>query len=90
MNAWQGNIQLRYIRSKEEQLRILRACHCDATSGHLGLKKTLARITERFSWYGMTKDVEDMVRCIMSNARMHVAIAVIQLHSAIAILLCKL
>ena len=57
----QGSIQLRYIRSKEEQIRILQVCHSDSTSGHLGFKKTLARITERFSWYGLTKDVEDMV-----------------------------
>ena len=56
-----GTIQLRYIRSREEQLRILRACHSDATSGHLGFKKTLARVTERFTWYGMTKDVEYVV-----------------------------
>ena len=52
---------MRYIRNKEEQQRIIKACHSDATSGHLGFKKTMSRVTERFTWYGMTKDIEAVV-----------------------------
>ena len=37
----QAKVLLRYIRSKEEQTRIVRACHTDPTSGHLGYRKTL-------------------------------------------------
>lgn len=48
---------MRFIRSKEEQSRILHACHDDPTSGHMGVKKTIARISERFSWRGVVKDV---------------------------------
>ena len=52
---------MRYIRNKEEQQRIIKVCHSDATSGHLGFKKTMSRVTERFTWYGMTKDIEAVV-----------------------------
>ena len=57
----QSDVQVRYIRNKEQQQRIIKACHSDATSGHLGFKKTMSRITERFTWYGMTKDLEAVV-----------------------------
>ena len=33
----------------------------DPTSGHMGTKRTLSRITERFFWPGVTKDVENLV-----------------------------
>ena len=32
-------VELWYIQSREEQLKIVRACHSDPTSGHLGTKK---------------------------------------------------
>jgi len=44
--------EMRYARERREQLRIVQACHEDKTSGHLGYKKTLAQITERFIWKG--------------------------------------
>ena len=37
------------------------SCYVDPTSGHLGIKKTLSRITERFMWPGVSKDVELLV-----------------------------
>ena len=43
-------VELRYIRTRDEQLKILRACHVDPTSGHLGEKKTVCRISERVIW----------------------------------------
>ena len=46
---------MRYVRQRDEQLRIANACHSDKTSGHLGYRKTLARITERFFWKGVSK-----------------------------------
>ena len=54
-------VELRFIRNREEQQKILHACHRDPTSGHMALKRTLARISERFMWNGMVKDVKDMV-----------------------------
>ena len=53
--------ELRYIRAREEQIKILRLCHVDPTAGHLGERKTIARITERFMWRGVVKDVKNMV-----------------------------
>ena len=37
---------VRYILDKEKRRRILKLCHLDATSGHMGVKKTLDRVTE--------------------------------------------
>ena len=48
---------LRFIRTREEQKKILRACHVDQTSGHMGEKKTINRITERFMWNGIVKEM---------------------------------
>ena len=42
----------------------MRACHVEPTSGHMGMKRTIHRITERFFWKGVTKDVEHMVRTV--------------------------
>ena len=52
---------MRYIFRKEEQTRILKACHIDPTSGHMGIKKTVSRITERFLWPGVISDVKHLV-----------------------------
>ena len=54
-------MEVRYIRNHDEQQKFSRSCHVDPTSGHLGIKKTLSRITERFMWPGVSKDVELLV-----------------------------
>ena len=41
----QATVELRFIRSHEEQQKILHACHRDPTSGHMAQKRTLARIS---------------------------------------------
>ena len=50
-------LQVRYITNPAEKQRILQACHHDPTSGHMGSKRTLAHITERYIWPGIGKDV---------------------------------
>ncbi|KZS04739.1 Uncharacterized protein APZ42_032245 [Daphnia magna] len=40
---------------------IIQSCHASATSGHFGVHKTLARITERFWWPNMSVDVRTYV-----------------------------
>ena len=57
-------VELRYIRARDEQMRILRSCHIDPTAGHLGEKKTIAKISERFCWTGIVKDAKQMVYII--------------------------
>ena len=36
-------------------------------AGHMGIKKTINRITERFMWPGIVKDVKAMVHLILFN-----------------------
>ncbi len=43
----------------------MKSCHSDPTSGHLGTKKTVARISDRFMWQGINKDVKGFVSSII-------------------------
>ena len=52
---------IRYIRNRQDQLRITQSCHVNPTSGHLGIMKTGNRIKERFIWKGIWKDVKETV-----------------------------
>ena len=54
----QGEVLLRYLQTKEEQLKVLHACHVDPTACHLGKTRTIYRIKERFM---LVKDVMNMV-----------------------------
>ena len=52
---------MRYVLTENEQQKILKACHLDSMSGHMGMKHTLSRMTERFMWPSVGKDVEQLV-----------------------------
>jgi len=41
---------------------VLAECHDHATAGHLGIPKTIARITQRYYWPGLFRDVARYVR----------------------------
>lgn len=64
--------RVKVITSKEEQERILRACHCEPTSGHFGITKTWRRIAERFYWRGLCDDVKELVSCLSTIICMQV------------------
>ena len=49
------------IHQGKERPKIALSCHIEATSGYMGLKETLVRITERFASKGMTEDVKSIV-----------------------------
>ncbi|KAH8292632.1 hypothetical protein KR054_001713, partial [Drosophila jambulina] len=49
----------------EHRLRILEECHDAPTAGHLGVRKTIIRISQKYYWPGMFRDVRRHVRqCI--------------------------
>ena len=49
---------------------ILKALHSDATGGHLGREKLIAKLRERYYWYGMFTDAENYCRdCIDCQRR---------------------
>ncbi|CAG2204810.1 unnamed protein product [Mytilus edulis] len=51
------NNKSRVIVPLTERRRILQQCHDNKTSGHLGIKKTLSRIKDRFYWPGVRQDI---------------------------------
>ena len=53
-------VEVQLVRNRREQLKILEACHFEPTAGHMGEKRTIARITERFIWSGVVNDVKEM------------------------------
>ena len=50
----------RFILDKDERARLLKECHKGPRFGHLGTKRTLARVTEIFMWPGVGKDVNNL------------------------------
>jgi hypothetical protein len=48
---------------------ILESCHDSPYAGHLGVKKTLARIRERFYWRNMVTEITDYVKSCDSCQR---------------------
>ena len=77
---------------KKEREQILLSCHATPTSGHLGTEKTLARVTERFMWPGVTKEVYAMVGVYSLNTySIYVLIHVggkVKLQSCTGIFIC--
>ena len=68
---------LRFIQTKDEQMRILQACHVDATAGHMGKTRT---IKERFMWHGMVKDVKELVCSVdYSNISLSYALCIVSM-----------
>ena len=59
--VWHHRRKVKVVMEKEEQARILRACHAEPTSGHFGVTKTWRRAAERFYWQGMSLDVKKLV-----------------------------
>ena len=48
---------MKYIQNPTERRKITLACHVHPTSGYLGVKKTIARVKEIFTWKGVIDDV---------------------------------
>ena len=45
------------IFSKGQRAHIIKACHNDATAGHLGRTRTFYKLSERYYWPGIFRDV---------------------------------
>ena len=56
------NTTLRFIVPRAKQDEILNALHDSIQSGHLGQKKTLARVQRRFYWYQMKESVFNWIQ----------------------------
>ena len=56
-----GSKRVNVVASRDEQTRILKACHAEPTSGHFGVTKTYKRMAERFYWKAMIADVRQLV-----------------------------
>lgn len=47
---------------EDEQIKIIKSYHNEATAGHNGITGTIARITPRYFWSGMRKMITDYVK----------------------------
>ena len=57
-----GNPGLQLVLPRTMVIQVLLLMHDNATAGHLGMQKTLAKIRSRFYWVGQCKDAEDWCR----------------------------
>lgn len=68
-----SNWNWKLVIPKESRDEVLKECHDDPKSAHLGVQKTIDRILVRYFWPGMTADVKAYVRgcrtCQMSKSR---------------------
>ena len=74
---------VKYVKNRSDQLRIVKSCHVDATSGHFGVKKTVARIKERFLWKGVWKDAKDLVKLLRACLHYYIYTCIYRLPAAI-------
>ena len=60
---------LQAVTPLTERRKVLRFCHDIRSSGHLGIKKTIGRVRQRFYWPGLQDDVRRYVngceQCLM-------------------------
>eukprot|EP00742_Colponemidia_sp_Colp-10_P012577 GILJ01014146.1.p1 GENE.GILJ01014146.1~~GILJ01014146.1.p1 ORF type:complete len:292 (+),score=36.92 GILJ01014146.1:1354-2229(+) len=60
----------RIVLPQSMKTEVLNRFHDDKISGHMGIAKTAMRITDRFYWRGMYKDIQVYVRsCPLCQAR---------------------
>ena len=57
------------IVPRELRKHVLELCHDHPTSGHLGVRRTLARLTKSYYWYNVKKDVRSWCQNCLSCAR---------------------
>ena len=55
--------------SRELAPQILQELHDSPSSGHMGVARTVARVRERFHWFGLCDDVESHVRACTACAQ---------------------
>jgi hypothetical protein len=59
----------------EDKAQVIRECHNDPLSGHFGARRTLEKLSRRYTWKGVRKDVEnychDCLHCRRAIATRH-------------------
>ena len=71
---WEGNngndLEYRIVLPKVLVPEALKELHDGLTGGHLGIKKTLYKVKNRFFWYGLKRDVTEWCkRCDICTSR---------------------
>ncbi|XP_044316714.1 uncharacterized protein LOC123037923 [Drosophila rhopaloa] len=57
----------------EHRRHVLEECHDHPSAGHLGIRKTIRRVGQRYFWPGMHRDVRRHVRCCETCQRFKVS-----------------
>ncbi|MCP4240224.1 MAG: DDE-type integrase/transposase/recombinase [bacterium] len=61
--------QARLVVPRELRQKFLRLLHDNPTSGHAGVKRTMARVAKEVYWKGWRRDVEDYVAACVTCAK---------------------
>lgn len=69
------NWEWKFVIPEESRENILKECHDDPKSAHLGVQKTIDKVLDRYYWPGVSKDVKTYVKncvtCHMSKSTNH-------------------
>jgi hypothetical protein len=75
IRANRGDYTILELTTAEEKARALEECHYNPLAGHFGAKRTQEKLSRRYRWKGMAKDVaaycNDCLRCRRSTAAKH-------------------
>jgi hypothetical protein len=56
-------VTLQYVLPDKYKTSVLQLLHDDKLAGHLGIKRTIARVSHRFYWVGYTKYIDRWCKC---------------------------
>ncbi len=69
-NAYGTQIERQVVVPRQLRTVVLTQMHDSVTAGHLGVKKTLHKVRQRFFWYALRRDVEKWChKCTICAAR---------------------
>lgn len=70
-----SNWQWKLVVPEDSKEAVLKECHDDPQSAHLGVQKTIDRILDRYYWPGVSRDVKKYIKkcqtCHMSKSTNH-------------------
>lgn len=65
-----ASYQLLAVIPKSHRKLVMEQLHNSKTAGHLGIKKTLRRVRDRYFWFAMRKDIEEWCKtCLTCNSK---------------------
>ena len=74
---------MRCVRTRAEQFQILATYHLNPTAGHMGERRMIKRIGERYMWRGIVKDVQEISNYTYKYCDLHGNVTIYNIYDAL-------